>query len=150
MNREDMLRRLGEGEDALELSIEKWQDIVDGKGVDNGHYNCALCRTYDVANTKTKCGGCPLFDGFKVGEPCSRYYYQYTRNSTTENAQIMLDTLISLRPEPKREFKPVTIEIHLGWNFGEPYVDIYDHQKQEQKVHINADKTTIVKIINKE
>ena len=51
-----MLARLAKGEDPLELSIEKWQDIVDGKGRDYSTKNCALCEV-----SKLVCGGCLVF-----------------------------------------------------------------------------------------
>ena len=46
MNRAEMLKRLKKGEDPLELSIMKWQNIVDGKGRNYGSDNCALCETH--------------------------------------------------------------------------------------------------------
>jgi len=58
MDRKEMLKRLEKGEDPLELSIEKWQDIVDGKdkGKEHGLRNCALCEKY----CDTACKGCPI------------------------------------------------------------------------------------------
>ena len=55
MNHDEMIKRLGKGEDPLELAIQKWQDIVDGKGTDIGHLNCALCETYGAT-----CSSCPI------------------------------------------------------------------------------------------
>jgi len=46
MDREEMLERLAGGEDALEISIRKWEDIVAGKGKNEGASNCALCEKY--------------------------------------------------------------------------------------------------------
>lgn len=43
---------------ALEGSIEKWQDIVDGAGVDDGQRNCPLCSRFYA----DKCAGCPVFE----------------------------------------------------------------------------------------
>lgn len=69
MNREEMLRRLEDGEDALELSIEKWEDIVEhlsmiddikeyDKALEDGGDNCALCCLFrDRVNV---CVGCPV------------------------------------------------------------------------------------------
>jgi len=56
LNRFEMLRRLQAGEDALELSIQKWQDIVNGKGDDAAYLNCALCKR----EHGEVCGGCPV------------------------------------------------------------------------------------------
>ena len=41
---------------ALELSIEKWQDIVDGKGEELGDDNCALCQVFGHLD----CKDCPV------------------------------------------------------------------------------------------
>lgn len=41
-----MLLRLCKGEDSLDLSIQKWQDIVDGNTADLGSVSCALCERY--------------------------------------------------------------------------------------------------------
>ena len=54
MRREEMLKRLGAGEDPLELSIEKWYDIREhlqrinsfeeyDDTLERGSLNCALC-----------------------------------------------------------------------------------------------------------
>jgi len=68
MNREEMLTRLEKGEDALELSIEKWQDIKkSGEAVKIGFSNCALCHLYNTqANHTAYCEGCPIYE--KTGE----------------------------------------------------------------------------------
>lgn len=54
MNRDEMLRALRLGRDPLELSIQKWQDIVNGAGLDQGGDNCALCETHE------HCSSCPI------------------------------------------------------------------------------------------
>lgn len=41
---------------ALRGSIEKWERIVDGTGIDQGIYNCPLCKLF-YAN---HCSGCPV------------------------------------------------------------------------------------------
>lgn len=40
---------------ALKGSIDKWQKIVDGTGVDDGALNCPLCRLFDDT-----CEKCPV------------------------------------------------------------------------------------------
>ena len=96
-----MLKRLAEGEDPLELSIQKWVDIVNGIEDDHGGFDCALCKAYpDVG-----CTGCPVQKetGYSNcrGTPYTRYVIERTR----ENAQRELNFLISLRPKKKeREF----------------------------------------------
>jgi len=69
LDRKEMLNRLyGKGEDPLELSIKKWEDIYDaikrlrryipdtiGK-LEDGAHNCALCEiAFD-----SDCDGCPI------------------------------------------------------------------------------------------
>ena len=56
MDRKEMLARLKKGEDPLELSIEKWKDIVEGKGEDVATLNCALCEVHKDCKT------CPIFE----------------------------------------------------------------------------------------
>lgn len=66
MKREEMLKRLKAGESPLELSIEKWQDIVDGKGEDQSSLNCALCETTPI-DAEDECNGCIVKE--TTGEP---------------------------------------------------------------------------------
>ena len=40
----------------IQESIAKWEAIRDGKGVDQGHYNCPLCHEYYYR----RCAGCPI------------------------------------------------------------------------------------------
>jgi len=50
---------------ALKGSIEKWQKIVAGTGVDKGPTNCPLCQLFNSftqALNKTVCVGCPVRD----------------------------------------------------------------------------------------
>lgn len=95
MNRKQMLARLKKGEDPLELSIEKWQDIVDGKGRDYGYKNCALCETY------FECKGCPIDTGRQPfgcwGTPYDNYQYANSTRARREAASKELEFLKSLR-----------------------------------------------------
>ena len=43
--------------EALEGSIQKWQDIVDGKAIDLGGHNCPLCKLY----ADNYCKDCPVY-----------------------------------------------------------------------------------------
>jgi len=75
MLRKDMLRRLGEGEDPLELSIEKWKDIIEGKEDDTD--NCALCKTNICSNCIADsdgwcCGG--YYDAYVIGCESGTYH----------------------------------------------------------------------------
>ena len=60
MTNKEMMKRLEVGEDVLVLSIQKWVDIVEGKGINEGIENCALCELY--LNKPRQCEGCPIFD----------------------------------------------------------------------------------------
>lgn len=46
MDRGEMLKRLGMGEDPLEVAIQKWKDIRAGKGYCSHSSNCALCEIH--------------------------------------------------------------------------------------------------------
>ena len=46
------------GKDPLELSIKKWEDIVNKTGKDAGRLNCALCLVY----LENNCADCPVRD----------------------------------------------------------------------------------------
>jgi hypothetical protein len=71
MKTETMLQLLKEGKDPLDVSIQKWQDIVNNNGFDkdneDGQHsdNCALCHTYMPKH----CDGCPVSK--KKGAYCS-------------------------------------------------------------------------------
>ena len=41
-------------EHAVQLSIEKWEDIINDEGIDDGGFNCALCHQY------IRCYECPI------------------------------------------------------------------------------------------
>lgn len=61
---------------ALKKAIEKWQEIVDGTGIDRGTENCALCNLYygpDKYNNS--CQSCPVHK--KTGDIwCSETPYE--------------------------------------------------------------------------
>jgi exonuclease VII small subunit len=103
MECEEMENRLEKGEDPLELSIEKWRDIVDGKGKCYGPSNCALCHVYGIIESDEACSECPVS---KVGHPvCVKTPYEdYEDAFTHKNEKNMqkyarqeLAFLISLR-----------------------------------------------------
>ena len=100
MNRKEMLDRLKAGEDPLELSIEKWQDIVDGTGKNYSERNCALCKIND------SCESC-LVQKSTAHCHCTRTpYYDYQDASNTqqrrEAAKAELEFLKSLRKKEKK------------------------------------------------
>ena len=55
MDRTEMLERLSNGEDPLEVSIKKWEDMRDHDARDYGHLNCALCETYGRRSSINSC-----------------------------------------------------------------------------------------------
>ena len=108
MNRKEMIERLEKGEDALELSIEKWQDIVDGKGEDEGTANCALCYLY----ASELCEDCPVSEKTEgyidcIGTPYDDYSEVRNAPEQIRKQQAIkeLEFLKSLRDGKKRTLK---------------------------------------------
>ncbi len=117
MKQREMLRRLKAGENPLELSIQKWQDIVNGKGKDDAELNCALCEVYrnHIEPFTKQCLGCPIFKRTKK-KYCGKTPYDSLFTNAERNleyqprnksfkvaylvaAQAELDFLFSLRPK---------------------------------------------------
>jgi hypothetical protein len=94
MDRKEMLERLEAGENPLEVSIQKWQDIVDGKGKNDGAFNCALCLTF-------RCKDCPVT--VKTGGHSCHHtpYYYYILAEERGDKELMrkyaLEELIFLK-----------------------------------------------------
>lgn len=69
----------GSGDDvrnAIRGSIEKWEKIAGGEGVDHGPNNCPLCKLFIDNN----CVGCPIFTltgGIYCDETPYREWYTY-------------------------------------------------------------------------
>lgn len=93
--------------EALELSIQKWEIIVDrlreGLAIegDGGYATCACCHKY--CGNKKACHGCPIMkqtgQPYCVGSP----YLQFSDEPTLKNAYAELNFLRSLLlPPPKR------------------------------------------------
>ena len=101
MNRTEMLRRLKNGEDPLEVAIQKWQDIVDGKGEADGYGNCALCEVNhdSIHACPNLCPKCPVSQaGYDncIGTPyCD--YMKTERRTRKRFAKKELEFLKSLR-----------------------------------------------------
>lgn len=85
MTRNEMLKLLKDGEDPLEISIQKWEDIVrvakdpdsniqDIEMMDASANNCALCHIYYLNN----CKGCSVHECTKLrycrGTPYKHYF----------------------------------------------------------------------------
>ena len=73
MYAKEMEERLENGEDALELSIEKWKDIINhlfsiehfwefNKALEVANANCALCKVHrSEISSPDDCKHCPVF-----------------------------------------------------------------------------------------
>ena len=80
---------------ALKGSIEKWEKIVAGEGIDLGTVNCPLCQIFVVP--KDSCEGCPVMEKTGESDCYGSPYYDHRPDS----AQDELDFLESLLPEGK-------------------------------------------------
>jgi len=89
MTRDEMLARLEKGDDPLDVSIDKWLDMVKKPTDNSGSQTCALCETYLFQG----CLGCPANPTpKKTIEPdedcCGGFwvvYYDGTNNCLPEN-----------------------------------------------------------------
>jgi hypothetical protein len=94
MNKYEMIYRLRKGEGALELSIQKWEDIVNGKGENEGLSNCALCKLYYGSVWGFHCHNCPIMK--RAGLPFCRGT-PYKRFPTLDEAKKELNFLKSFK-----------------------------------------------------
>lgn len=98
----DMKSRLRDGEDPLELSIEKWQDVVTGRGKCYGEVNCALCEKFNNWKVDKNCEGCPVFrttgKQYCEGTPYDEYSPSTPNKKLNKLAKEELAFLIGLRP----------------------------------------------------
>jgi len=114
MKREEMLERLERGEDPLELSIQKWRDIVEhlehiqsfdeyDDSLERGSLNCALCEVY------RSCLDCPIAtyanrnssevpDGRKYGLCRYTPYYEFF-------AAVARQDIVAMRATAKKELR---------------------------------------------
>ena len=99
--------------EALKGSIEKWERIVAGTGVDQGVANCPLCKLFHNKN----CRGCPIYEKVKIsgcdGTPYEDWIFHYESKhgekedvkvycpTCKELAQRELDLLKSLLPKER-------------------------------------------------
>ena len=87
MDRKEMLARLEKGEDPLELAIQKWQDIVEGKGIDHGGVNCALCKVHE------DCEDCPVFEKTKEWNCLKTPYIDYRTAVEADKSERILKAI---------------------------------------------------------
>jgi len=88
MNKYEMLYRLKKGEGPLELSIQKWEDIVKGKGENEGSENCGLCKRFYGSVWGFHCHRCPIMK--HTGSP-------FCRGTPYRNAKAELNFLKSFK-----------------------------------------------------
>ena len=99
MNFKEMRRRLEEGEDPLELSIEKWKDIVHhleaingfseyDPSLEDGMDNCALCYAYNWGSHE--CEDCPVYHWTGHRWCCRTPFETYQQALKMENVSWML------------------------------------------------------------
>jgi len=111
MNREEMLRRLKAGEDPLDLSIEKWEDIVNhlksirrasdfDESLEAQGDNCALCEVHEGCRScpvckrtgRENCSGTPYWE-FRLA------WRRYDLRAMRIAAERELEFLISLKKQ---------------------------------------------------
>jgi len=115
MNREEMLKRLRAGEDPLDLSIEKWKDIVNhlksihrasdfDDNLEAQGDNCALCEVHEG------CQSCPVYERTGRGDCGGTPYWEFNvawrrcdLKAMWTAAERELKFLISLKKELNRE-----------------------------------------------
>jgi len=108
-----MLKRLKAGEDPLDLSIEKWKDIVNhlneiqcvedfNKELEEGEENCALCEVYGAKD----CKDCPVYQRTGkegcLGTPYSEFKWACIKGMLKDMqrfARWELEFLISLKKQ---------------------------------------------------
>ena len=114
MNRKEMLIQLRiEKKDPLAISIGKWQDIVDGKGIDEKANNCALCEVYMSHRRWFKCRGCPVCK-YTNGCGCSKtpyiqFLYGFSSDAKATSAQKMLLLLKMIRAMETNDWDDIQI-----------------------------------------
>jgi hypothetical protein len=67
---------------ALKGSIRKWEKIVAGTGVDNGHCNCPLCKVFPIA-----CLGCPVYEKTGFDDCAESPYQKWMAHNETEHSE---------------------------------------------------------------
>jgi hypothetical protein len=71
--------------EALEGSIQKWQNIAAGVGVDKAHVNCPLCLEFRLFDGRVKCLGCPVAKRTGLNACCGTPYESWTDHQEAEH-----------------------------------------------------------------
>ena len=83
--------------EAFEASIQKWQKIVDNNGQD-AMDSCPLCMFHDYI-----CDDAVITQKTGVSSCHGTVFYSWRENKEKHSAQRMVDFLITLRDEFKKE-----------------------------------------------
>ena len=94
MNRKEMIRRIKAGDKPIDISIDKWVDILEGSGYDLSGSNCACCNVFGW------CGKCPIndYEMDKKRTGCAGIY-DALRVFTYEDKQCMLSLLYVIKEQ---------------------------------------------------
>jgi hypothetical protein len=85
--------------EALKGSIEKWEKIVAGTGIDQGSKNCPLCKVFLEPDPpgENYCDGCPVKEktGLKLcyGTPYEKWLYCDTKNVAEKELEFLKELL---------------------------------------------------------
>lgn len=103
MTREEWIdeieERLAAGEEALELTIEKYNRVLGGMLMHTGFFACPLCHVFYLENEVEDCFGCPVA---RAGEDCTvpdsihRRLWKLNENPTSHDSRddFIADTVI--------------------------------------------------------
>lgn len=83
MDHSEMIKQLQEGADPLDLSIKKWEDILNNNSEDMGDMNCALCYT------NKNCYTCPIWKATKEKYCADTPYYEWLIHQKTKHVHIL-------------------------------------------------------------
>ena len=104
MNRKEVIRRMEASEKPIDLSIEKWEQILEGTGRDKQGSNCALCRYHNNLTNYESCffgdNKCVLYkyeSDWDDDGGCGGFYHAFTM--TYIQKQYMLSFLYAVKEE---------------------------------------------------
>lgn len=80
-------------DELIDMSIQKWRDIVAGEGTDLGTKNCALCMRF----YKKWCSGCPISVKTGMGQCLNTPHEEYCKTGDIADAREELEFLKSLK-----------------------------------------------------
>lgn len=94
---------------ALHGSIEKWERIASGEGVDDGTQNCPLCQLFNApVGRNLNCAGCPVLAKTGVAKCDDTPYTNWIKLFDKECWPLRADT------DEKREVASAELEFLRG------------------------------------